>query len=687
MSFSRHLAHLLLFVTVLTVCLTTELAWSDLDQEPSLSHPTTLFFHPFVNGVRYSNQQIDWDLSSGDRLKMGPLDLAGDVIELHLSQEEGPYFEIDFGLESSTRMVRYYLMSFRWPLEYIGNGLIEIIDDDGKVYWRKQIHDRDLSSWNHYLTSKQNSNSKPTKLSQAEVGKVEEASQEEGYRFLGRYQPKSMDRQHLNSQFGVVGLEFFDIPVWKLKKPFRFCMSEDSAEGRLLMCSRRYAFRKRQQDYQLVEVSQSVTPRVWINKKPVSLKGSTIFVDNSSEIRFQAIWQSGTYMEFESAPKPVDFIDMVYNEKKDEVEIIGLGNPPMEEVDIFYRQWPDFWNFLNFKPSIGKPIPLWKASIPGDRPYIYLRGYGGAPFKQIFAFRSLPKKRLRPELSPSSPRSTYASTVTLHGEVSDKKIAVESSHLEAKKVTDQKFNWEFLASGQGVTNRSYLDVIDGKDRWKAHYDVYRGYPLELSARTTGVVTSEGEIIGLSEVAAQYWLEDLFGWENTTFSRQRWGLSTRYFRSAFVLNDQEGSGFFFRVLNVDLKYRLTPGVWGNDPSVGLIGSFQQVQLEDLNVGMYGVGAFWARSMPSFFNDIFNLLPVMRYPKWVDTEFILYGLSSRPQAQLGLNFALNFHGKIQWTQRFFGELGFGLKTYSVKDVGLRQSISLGTFYGTVGLGYNF
>ena len=109
-------------------------------------------------------------------------------------------------------------------------------------------------------------------------------------------------------------------------------------------------------------------------------------------------------------------------------------------------------------------------------------------------------------------------------------------------------------------------------------------------------------------------------------------------------------------------------------------------------MNGVGIFWARSMPKGFDEFLNVLPWMRYPKWVDVEFLYYLTSSAPNSTLvgGDNTSLNFHGKLMWTNNFFGEAGFGIKRlhwvqyFSATD---QKDFFFTSVYGTVGIGLSF
>ena len=106
-------------------------------------------------------------------------------------------------------------------------------------------------------------------------------------------------------------------------------------------------------------------------------------------------------------------------------------------------------------------------------------------------------------------------------------------------------------------------------------------------------------------------------------------------------------------------------------------------------MVGGGMFWARSMPKIFDSLFNILPFMRYPKWVDMELVWYPVSLSSLQSITFTFALNFHGKVQWSKKWFGEAGFGIRNFSwdhlVQDE--ERAIAFAAAYGTVGLGYQF
>jgi hypothetical protein len=246
-----------------------------------------------------------------------------------------------------------------------------------------------------------------------------------------------------------------------------------------------------------------------------------------------------------------------------------------------------------------------------------------------------------------------------------------------------------MARKRGQLNASEILIKDGEHTFRAFHDVYKGFPRELSGRFTGVLSNNLEIVFLGEVAAQWWLERLLWWEHRKYSFQRWGMNARYFQSLAAIGGREDGQSLLKlqVLTGDLKYRLTPGIWARDHTLGLTANAQHVVIDKYQATMGGLGMFWARSMPRFFDDIFNIVPFMRYPKWVDVEGILYFVPLSPRNQLGVNTAVNFHGKILWTQRFFGEGGFGLKVFQFNDLDEGKAVGLAVAYGTVGLGLNF
>jgi hypothetical protein len=371
------------------------------------------------------------------------------------------------------------------------------------------------------------------------------------------------------------------------------------------------------------------------------------------------------------------------------LRVVGYDTRPLSKSLLLNPDQYSIWTkSLGFESTIGDPRKFWAAAVPTNDPKLYFPGEGGGVFRQRFELSEIPRRQSRVYLQTDAPKGTYNDNIKIFGRKQPSaEISTEENFVDVNEKDNAEFTWRFKATERGQINRSYLNVeVDGK-KYRSYYELYKGFPREISGRFTGVQSSSGFIM-LGEVAYNQWFEDLFTWSNYWVSRQRWGVSARYFQSFNELNvDTSGGTAPLSVWNVDLKYRLVPGLWGRDETLGVLTSYQNVTFDELKAPMVGVGAFWARSMPKVFDDFINIVSFMRYPKWVDMEFIYYVQSMDSEIKLNSSMSLNFHGKVLWTERFFGEAGFGIKRYAFSNATLNQKAELNAFYGTVGLGINF
>ncbi|MGE3760471.1 MAG: hypothetical protein AB7H97_22085, partial [Pseudobdellovibrionaceae bacterium] len=243
----------------------------------------------------------------------------------------------------------------------------------------------------------------------------------------------------------------------------------------------------------------------------------------------------------------------------------------------------------------------------------------------------------------------------------------------------------------------------------AHYEVYRGSFFDIGVRLSGALakTESGtEMLLIGEGSIAFWPENILGWDNHYVSRQRWGFTGRFFQSfssASIASsgDSEARAQLNKIKlvsnNFDVRYRFTPGVWGRDETWGALAGLSDQQVFAYKARFLGVGFFWARSMPQIFDNIFNIIPYLRYPKFVDLDFTYYPTALSTGTTPLLNFILNFHGKIMWTKSFYGEAGFGWRwtnfhsmqnaQYDEKGVLRGRGVTFISAYGLAGLGYSF
>lgn len=624
-----------------------------------------LYFDQLDNGVILPPMELEYDLgNNGKVLRIGNVILSEKTFFFALLPLGKTHSELNQVLRSGE--AEKYALVLAWPEKLLGSGTLEMISRTGSVLWSHSFSESDRLQWQKKLEE----------WRKALITKGAAA--------------KDVARSGIfGSQYAILDVASANAPFWGQKESFRFCLTQTDGRNSTKMCSQRYGTKSSGRSVIMGKVRvDPTTPRVLVQNEEAPLKNS-VAVAADMPTAFFAELAGGESYEFVAVPNKLELMDISDTKKPNLLRIVGYDTRPVgRSIILNPDQYSALTKLLGFEATIGDPRKFWAAAIRREDPKIYLPGQGGGVFKQRFELSEIPRTQSRVYLSKRTPTGTYIDGVKLEGR--KQPLAVVTSEQNSVQLNDRdpaSFVWDFRATERGKINRSYLNVeFDGKT-YKSYYEIYKGFPRELSGRFTGVQAS-GEFIIMGEVAYNQWFEDLFGWTNYWVSRQRWGVSAKYFQSFNQLKvDNAGNTAPLSVMTVDLKYRVTPGLWGRDETVGGMVSYQNVTFDKLKAPMLGVGAFWARSMPKVFDDFFNLLPLLRYPKWVDMEFIYYASSMDSNVTLNAPLSLNFHGKVYWSDRYFGEAGFGVKRYGFTDSSVNQKAELNTFYGTVGLGINF
>ncbi len=171
--------------------------------------------------------------------------------------------------------------------------------------------------------------------------------------------------------------------------------------------------------------------------------------------------------------------------------------------------------------------------------------------------------------------------------------------MQVKDSEDRLQTWEFSAPRKFAINTATLDVPGEKTTHKSYLDIYRGGAGEASLRLTGVVTADGDWVVLGEGRVSWWFNDVFGWQNYYLSKQRWGMSARYFATLSklpVTSDTGNEDVDLKVAQADIRYRLSPGLWEKDRDFGFDCCLRNNDDEEILMRQNRAGIFWARSMP-------------------------------------------------------------------------------------------
>ncbi|MBC7370680.1 MAG: hypothetical protein H7326_03890 [Bdellovibrionaceae bacterium] len=625
-------------------------------------HTKPVYFESMENLMPTMELEYDMTQKKGNALKIG--DVTIDDQSFFFALVPVAKFHPKLGAIVGNKEASKTALVFRWPEPLLQSGQLEMISRTGSVLWKLDISDSDRVSWNEKLATwkmeLEKKGVKTEKLSRSSV---------------------------FYTQFGI--LDVFSRGLKPANESFRFCLTQLQGRSQSRLCSSRYVLRGSKNSQVMSKIRSTGKPRVLLQSAAAPLK-QIVPVPKDGPTSFFAELGGGESYEFIAVPNPLNLMDLSDTRDPKKLRIVAWGTRPTIDSNILN---PDDYSAvtkaIGFEPTIGDLRKFWEAFILADDPKIYLPGQGGGVFAQRFDLAQVPQAAARPYLETLTPSGTYNDGVKLYGvRREDVKLTSLENLIEVDETDPQHFTWYFKAQDRGQMNRSFLSMeYEGKE-YRAFYELFKGYPRELSGRLSGMIGDGGTNIFMGEIAYNQWFEDIFGWTSYWLARQRWGVSAKAFKSFTQLKiDSKGTTAGISVVNIDAKYRFAPGLWNRDETLGAMLDYQEIGFGGINAPMIGAGGFWARSMPKVFDDFLNLASVLKYPKWVDMEFIYYPLSLSKDVALQTNFAMNFHGKVIWTKHWFGEAGFGIKRYAITDNKIQQRALLTTFYGTVGVGLSF
>lgn len=632
--------------------------------DPRYEERVPLWFDVIGKGLTLKPLELEWDLSQSEILAVGDVRIDVGSVRLLRGQPRALFSNPTWMQKSLFSAWDDDSLVVQWPLGFFAKGTIEAISRSGRSIWKWDFDESDLAVWEDYVST-----------------------------------PGARETVAFSDPRGRAA------ELMAFTGPFRICISDSGDEHSSRLCTNYYQWGGKAQQLERVEI-ESKRARVIIDQKDSELKGR-LKVPPKKIVSFYALSSEGISYEFFSRTKPFELVEAYEKESKGSeparIAIVSSGRRPSLPTKFVRRyQEGDIANFFGWSSTIGDFREFWEVEVPKDNPVLFVPGEGAGVFRQEFEITKLPREKDRIFLDEDTPFSTYVDGTRVYGEM-PRKMKVKSKENEAD-ADDKEFTWSMRAENRGEINRARLEFDSPEGKIGGHFDMYKGYPGELSARMGFQYGTTGDLILLGEGSASYWFENLLGWNNYWIGRHRWGVTARTSRTIgpFKIKEEvnglasERSGIL-QSTSFDLKYRLSPGLWGRDESWGVSVGVDKLDYDVFSTDRSGFGIFWARSMPKIFDSIFNLLPIFRYPKFVDAEFRLYPMIKTPDVSVseggGLNYDMVFHGKVLWSKRFFGEAGFGLRSLALRRVFPGDASTSGknlkytALHGTAGLGFNF
>lgn len=613
---------------------------------------TTLRFDPYANGVTQPSILLDYEITD-DHIKIGNTVLSEQSFKIFI----GTPTAIDPKLSAISELGNDEIFLISIASALFKKGSLEIISENGESVWE-----------HNYSTS--------------EI-------------LLGQKIKPQLPANLTNNQSemtiltNVIAPNEITVLSGEKKGSFKFCLKQELNEYFSKICSPPYRYT--QQTKKLKIQGETTAIRAYLNSKEAVVKDSVPMTTNQT-VHFFASSGNQYSLEFKSHPQPLYLVDFFRESNSNNIILTGHTFPPthpnckiLNEVDesaLLYK--------IGWIPTIGDLKTYWTLTLPPDSNAIYLMGEAGGQFTYNLKFDKVPFDNQKIKLDQNSLDSTYLPVLKIPINA-PAKSKVSSKQKSAKLINANKnrFVWNFEADQLGVEQTKTLLLSTEQDNWLANHTIYRGYSSEFSFRLAGILSQSLQLNTLAELAYNHWFERIFNLDSRALSVQRWGISLKSFKplKTFKLKNSTESAVSLILTTLDLKYRLTPGLWERDETWGLILGYEDVNINSLKAPLLGGGFFWARSMPKLFDELMNYLPFMSYSKWVDMDFMYYKVPLKGNLTAGSNFAINFHGKVLWSRAIFGEAGFGYKSYEYKDLTIKKYTSLQSFYGTIGIGLNF
>lgn len=490
--------------------------------------------------------------------------------------------QLRFALEGDGGSAR---LRFFWPAALLTSGRVSLLNNNGKAIWSGSFEPKSLKI------------SRPADLEEDEETRSE----------IAEFASESIGAELMET------LKFL---------PFlNFCVSRDSGLNKIYLCSQDL-FVGVENGRRAIRARSGVNKeaRVEINGREVTSQGIVYLNDASESLFIRTVTESGASIELITRKKDVDFKDVTSSTDGKRILIVARGAEPARKD--------------NAKKIADDE---WELSLSKGRPFFFILGEGGIPMRQEFFVRGeLPSEDLRPYLAADSPRRTFRSSVTLEG-VHPSSVAVKNYEptAELKSKEKNRFEWTLKNLTAGQTNRRYVLVEKGPQRFVAGYDIFRGSPSTLDM---GFAFDAPAGVSRGLLSNQTWLESM-----------RWGWLLEWDRHLTSKQTYPP----IDSINAGLMYRASPGFVFIDPTWGAGLLLGLVKIDGETSLAPGFHFFW--------QDHLTWKPPSWIPDWIhwwEGRFRLFPASSGGQAQLGLTWSTMARGYIRIGDGNYAYVGAGL-----------------------------
>jgi hypothetical protein len=541
-----------------------------------------------------------------------------------------------------------------WPSEVFRGGKLELIKANGDIIFSRNIQESDLDT----------------------------------------YTINTFDETRNNYHNSKISFPFEEswLNAIKTSGGVFFCLKNKRKMEFLEICSSPYKVNKTE----LVPSTKNSSTKVLFNgTTDQPLVGEIMLSrEKDPQIQWFAQLQSGLSWSFKELVPQWQIAELVQIDFQ-LFRISGVGSRPLKYfTDHFTYKNRDFFYEVKPSPLISEHPDYWSFNLQATTAIdLNFMNPNGGIYTARLNINSAPNVLQTPIIvENNNPQLTYSSNIDYIVTVPPG-ASIEKQDKVKKAKEANNYTWKINKLKKGAIVRNEIKVKIAENSVKPFFlEIYRGHSADMGFQYT-VSTLSGGIASGGEFHTSYWAEDFFGLAKADWLRLRLGMQIKYFKPqkkipiAVNTSGSEKKEVEVSSSVIDFKYRFKPGLWGRDETFGLMLAQHQFVFDEYKLNLLGAGLFWARSMPIFFDDLFNFFPFFRYPKWVSTEFINFVQNSGSDLTLKNTYHLNFYGKVMWTRSIYGDLGFGMRSYSFNDAEKKRNPTLNLFFITFGLGFIF
>lgn len=475
-----------------------------------------------------------------------------------------------------------------------------------------------------------------------------------------------------------------------LKEEFQLCLEQEYEASKVNACSQFF----RLIDGKSTPVETSDASAVKLNDKKAPKNAQITLSPDQKNISLAIKFKSGFFIKISDKSRFIALENIFVDPVEKRLGIIdGKGSVRPTQLTIKDR----FFSFIkekNYFKNEYEKSKDWPQDIE-DAEMEFSPYQTGASMQLYGIILPHVPPPFNFQLNEDNPIATYSSTVELRGKKQPNEVLAAKNKNELFIHNDQTdFLWEFPAPLKGQVNHNYLSLQHKNKDYYFSQRIFRAHQTSVAASLSLSTSPTLDLVPGYNFSAEHWFEEI--WNKSTWSYQRLGLAANMYETAqsFKPNKSYPEKISINPINFDILYRLSPGVRPVQSTFGLGVRYLNFTLyrsvsSDIQTQFLGIGGFWQTAPQKLIDDIFNVVPLFRYPKWMELSLFYYPISMS-DVQLGFSFSWKAHGKMFFAKNWYFDASFNVNNISFRrqnSIGRTDAFNIATASGTLGVGYLF